>query len=428
MKNRQENFSHEDGPSQNAYPVQPQPTEKHLTGMDIVVIGLQPWYYPIGSNCKNIALQLSKNNRILYVNLPINRKTRWSKNKTAGVLEHCKIIKTKTETIRKVQDNLWEFFPPTILESINWLPSKFAFKAGLSINNKRFCKDLSKAMESLHFQNIILFNDNDIYNGFYLKQFLKPKLYIYYIRDFLQGFNYWKKYAPFFEPDLIRRADLVVANSTYYAAYCKSLNPVSFYIGQGCDLEMFNHRKVLPYPQDLNGIAGPIIGYVGAVDSSRLDLTILASIAKNNPRWNIVIVGPEDAVFLKSNLHDLRNVHFLGRKPLVELPAYVNGFDVCLNPQLKNDVTKGNYPLKIDEYLAMGKPVVATRTKTMEMFEDYTFLAETPDEYTSLIKKALESDNSTLKQARIAFANIHSWENTTNALESHIMDLLDNQN
>ena len=56
------------------------------------------------------------------------------------------------------------------------------------------------------------------------------------------------------------------------------------------------------------------------------------------------------------------NVHFLGAKKTDELASYMEHFDVCINPQVVNDLTIGNYPRKIDEYLAMGKAVVATDT------------------------------------------------------------------
>ena len=85
-----------------------------------------------------------------------------------------------------------------------------------------------------------------------------------------------------------------------------------------------------------------------------------------------------------------------------------------MNPQLKNDITKGNYPLKIDEYLAMGKPVIATRTIAMKLFEDYTYLADKPEDYSGLVKKALKENSKEKEEQRIAFANSHTWENCVN--------------
>lgn len=383
-----------------------------LTGKDIVIIGLQPWYYELGSNCKNIALHFAKTNRVLYVNMPINRKTFLSRDQNPGIKQHCEIVKTKGETIRPIGDTMWEFYPTSIVESINGLPSNKLFSFINYFNNRRFARDIRKALDRLQFKDIILFNDDDIYNGFFLKELLRPALYLYYMRDFLQGYDYWRKHTSILEPKLIRKADVAVANSLFYAEYCAARNPESYYIGQGCNFDLFNRDSTHPRPKELEGLTGPIIGYVGAVDTTRLDIRIIEIIAAAKPSWNIVLVGPEDAVFAASPLHQLPNVHFTGRRPLESLPAFVEHFDVCLNPQLINTITKGNYPLKIDEYLAMGRPVVATRTPTMKLFEEYTWLADTPEDYPGLIEKALHHDTEEERVRRIAFARQHTWENS----------------
>jgi glycosyltransferase involved in cell wall biosynthesis len=123
------------------------------------------------------------------------------------------------------------------------------------------------------------------------------------------------------------------------------------------------------------------------------------------------MVGPEDDYFTASHLHQFPNIHFTGRRPLQKLPEFVAHFDICINPQLINTITKGNYPLKIDEYLAMGKPVVATRTRAMKLFESYTYLADKPEDYIHLIERALAENSPLLKEQRIAFARSHTWEN-----------------
>jgi teichuronic acid biosynthesis glycosyltransferase TuaH len=399
------------------------PKEKRdeIRGRDIVVISIQPWYYELGSNCKNMALALSENNRVLYVNAPINRKTYYSRKKNSGIQQHCSIIRHGREKIKKINDSMWEYYPTTIIESINGLPSTTLFRFFNRINNRRFAKDIRGALQELKFQNIILFNDNDIYNGYHLKEMLSPELYVYYCRDFLQGYPYWKKHCSVLEPKLIAKADVAVTNSTYYAEYCSRFNPHSFYIGQGCNLELFNAEADLQMPAELTGLSRPLIGYVGALDSQRLNPEILQKIAEND-KWQLVLVGPPDEVFSNSPLKSLPNVHFLGRRNLPDLPAYVKAFDVCINPQSINEVTKGNYPLKIDEYLAMGKPVVATRTPAMKLFEPYTYLADAPEEYTGLIRRALKEDSELAQKERIAFAWQHSWKNTMAEFASVVLN------
>jgi len=129
-----------------------------------------------------------------------------------------------------------------------------------------------------------------------------------------------------------------------------------------------------------------------------------------HPDYSLVMVGPYDTLNDKHEIDNLPNVYFLGKKPVSALPAYMQAMDICLNPQAINDITIVNYPLKIDEYLAMGKPVVATKTREMEMFDDCIYLAEEPEEHAALAEKALTEDNEILKEQRIALAESHTWE------------------
>src|SRR5690606_29560760 len=131
----------------------------------------------------------------------------------------------------------------------------------------------------------------------------------------------------------------------------------------------------LDRPDELKNISEPIIGYIGSISSVRLDINIIKNLAVNNPEWTIVLVGPQDEEFKESDIHRIKNIFFIGPKAIKDLPAYIKSFDVCINPQTLNILTIGNYPRKIDEYLAVGKPVVATATEAMKEFEDYVFLA-----------------------------------------------------
>ena len=64
----------------------------------------------------------------------------------------------------------------------------------------------------------------------------------------------------------------------------------------------------------------------------------------------------------------------------------------------------------------MGKPVVATRTEAMRMFEPYTYLSDSPSAFVSLIEKALAERSDTLNNERKAFAGSHTWEKCLNEL------------
>jgi len=383
-----------------------------LINRDIVVVGQQPWDVEIGSNCKDIALEFAKHNRVLYVNSPLDRITMLRHKADAKVQKRIAVIKGEQPSLVAIQNNLWNLFPDEMIESINWLPSQFLFDIFNKRNNQKLAESIGKAIQTLGFQDVILFNDNDMFRCFYLPDLLKPAISIYYSRDFMLAVDYWKKHGTKLEPLLIAKSDIAVANSTYLANYCKQYNPNSFYVGQGCDLGLFAQPEATVIPEDIKPITKPIIGYVGALQSLRLDMAIIEHLAKEQPNWQIVLVGPEDDAFKASSLHQIPNVHFLGSKPPTALPAYINAFDVCINPQIVNAVTIGNYPRKIDEYLAAGKPTVATQTEAMSIFSDHVYLATSKDDYVTLIAKALADNNEVLAEARKTFATSHTWANS----------------
>jgi glycosyltransferase involved in cell wall biosynthesis len=396
-----------------------------IQNKDIIIVGQQPWDVEIGSNCKNIALELSKHNRVLYVNSPLDRITLLRHKDTPAIKKRLEVIKGKTNGLIRLQENLWNYYPDEMIESINWIKNSTAYTFLNKLNNKRFARSIKKAVKQLGFSNYILFNDNDMFRSYYLKELLQPAVSIYYSRDFMLAVDYWKLHGTSMEPQLIAKSDLCVANSTYLANYCKQHNPNSFYVGQGCDLETFTgYDQQKQAPLDIAYIPKPIIGYVGALQSIRLDINIIRHIAKQRPGWNVVLVGPEDGEFQKSDLHRMPNVHFLGAKNPELLPAYLSAFDVCINPQIVNQVTIGNYPRKIDEYLAMGKPTVATRTEAMSTFAQHVYLADTKEDYVKLIDLALAENSETLQQERVRFAGTHTWTNNVAEIYKAIKTVL----
>lgn len=389
---------------------------KKFSGRDFIVFGLQPWDFEMGSNCKNIAIEMAKNNRVLYVNRPIERSSLYKFKSDHKIQNRLKSLKQGVGVLEKEDENIWVFNPRVILESINWLsPGKIHHSIN-RINGKRLARQVKWAWHQLGLKNPVLFIDNDFLKGFYLNDYLKADILVYYIRDFLQSQPYFKKHGTKLEPEFMTKSDIVVANSLYLADYAKQFNNRSYDIGQGCELDGYI-ADYYEKPGDMKSIAHPVIGYVGALLETRLDINLLEEIAKRKPEWSIVLVGPEDEAFRQSNLHNISNVYFLGSKPVDSLPSYVHHFDVCINPQVLNQMTIGNYPRKIDEYLAAGKPVVATETETMQMFKDYCFLAKDVNGYIDGISQMLANGKSERDfEARRKFALSHTWEASVNGI------------
>lgn len=388
---------------------------------DIIVVGLQPWDIGIGSNCKNIAIEFAKKHRVLYVNSPIDTKTLLFERNNPSVKKRLDILKTGNNLLQ-VDENIWNLYPKSIIKSINWIPGTSVFNYFNKINNRKFAGDIREALKKMSFQCDILFNDSDMFRSFYLSEYLAPTISIYYSRDNLMTQKYFYKHGHINEPALMKKSDYVFANSAYLANSAKKNNPSSYDIGQGCDLDLFNTTCARDTPPDLKNIQGPIIGYIGALSSQRLNIDLLIEVASKMNDCSFVFVGKEDTAFQNSKLHELKNVFFLGLKSENVLPDYLAYFDVAINPQILNEMTQGNYPRKIDEYLAMGKPVVATDTITMKMFEGYVYLAKNADDYIRFINRAIKENNASMAEQRIVFAHSHTWENSVNKIYQVIED------
>jgi glycosyltransferase involved in cell wall biosynthesis len=383
-----------------------------IKGKNIVVIGLQPWDISIGSNCKNIAVELAKCNRVLYVNAPVDRFSLWKHKGTTQMQKRRRVRKGTENGLVQIQSNLWNLYPANIIESVNWLPDGRVFDAVNKLNARRFVTDIKKAMLALGFADFVLFNDNSIYLGVYIRQMLQPDVYIYYIRDHLTKNPYWSRHGVRLEPQVIGSADVVVTNSDYYAEYARQFNRHAYMIGQGCDLSGFDKPVDVPDAAMIRNLQRPVLGYVGMLSARRLDIKLLEAIAVSRKDISLVLVGPQDDVFAQSSLHQFAHVHFLGSKPADHLPALIRSFDVAINPQLINEATMGNYPRKIDEYLAMGKPVLAMATKGMAYFKDVVYLASSTQEFLQLIDVAIKEDTEALQEKRKSTAQSHSWNNS----------------
>jgi glycosyltransferase involved in cell wall biosynthesis len=385
-----------------------------LENRDIVITGLQPWNFSLGSNLANIAQTLSKKNRVLFVNYAFDRATCIRRRNDPKVKSFILKKRKRALQLEQAAENLWVFTPGTVLESINQIKQPLLFSWLNRINNRRFAKQIALAVRKLNFSDFILFTDSDFYRSLYLPDLIKPSLFVYYIRDNMVAADYYKIHGPRAESEIIRKADAVVTNSEYLAEYARKSSPRSHFVGQGCDLELFSKLNVKPLPPEIRELKKrfhAVVGYIGALKSTRIDIDLLIYLAVNMPQTGFLLVGPEDDLFLQNKqIHSLPNVIFTGSKPEKELPSWLNFFDVAINPQKVNAVTIGNYPRKIDEYLALGKPVVATRTPAMDYFQDKVYLAITYEDYTRLIALAISENRPELEDDRMRYAQSHSWD------------------
>ena len=132
--------------------------------------------------------------------------------------------------------------------------------------------------------------------------------------------SYWRRHGTRLEPELAASADLVLANSTRFAAELQAYNPHTYPIETGVNLTLYNPAKEYGTPDDVQNIPHPIIGYMGTINSTRLDGELLYQIISQRPDYSFVFTGPEDDGFRQHRIHSLKNAYFTGQKKWTSCP------------------------------------------------------------------------------------------------------------
>lgn len=209
------------------------------------------------------------------------------------------------------------------------------------------------------------------------------------------------------EEKIIKNVDVVFTVSEEMAAAARKLNPESYFLPSGTMPEIFSPDKKPVLSAEMQKLKHPVLGYIGTINE-RVDIALLIKISENIPDCSIALIG--DLHCQRTDISALagrKNIYLLPGQYFWDLPAYTWAFDVCLLPYVPA-LTKVE-PTKIYDYLATGKPVVATACPEIKKFGDYIFIAGNADEFVECIKKGLTEDDDSKRKKRLVLAQENSW-------------------
>lgn len=203
-------------------------------------------------------------------------------------------------------------------------------------------------------------------------------------------------------------ADVVLCvNENLWERACQ-FNQNSYVVKNATNFFTFGDR---PEPTGVNLKSGrPVVGYMGWINESRLDGDLIRYLAHQRPEWDFVFIGPRShADALTTLRHNCDNVKLVAPVSYEQIPGVLAQFDVCILPNLLNEHTDGNDPIKLFDYLASGKPVVSTNTSGAGYLRDHIGIAHDREEFLLLVENAIDSPGDEL--ARIECGRLHSWSN-----------------
>ncbi|KTS95490.1 glycosyl transferase [Pseudomonas oryzihabitans] len=226
------------------------------------------------------------------------------------------------------------------------------------------------------------------------------------------------------EAQLLERADLVFTGGYSLYEAKRDRHPRVFPFPSSVDVAHFGQaREALPEPLDQADLARPRLGFYGVIDE-RLDLALLAAVARLRPHWQWVMLGPVVKI-APDSLPQSPNLHYLGGKTYDELPAYLAGWDVALMPFALNEATRFISPTKTPEYLAGGCPVVSTPITDVERSygdSGVVWIAEGAEAFAAACEAALASraERDAFLARADALLTGMSWDSTCDLMREKI--------
>jgi glycosyltransferase involved in cell wall biosynthesis len=183
-------------------------------------------------------------------------------------------------------------------------------------------------------------------------------------------------------------------------------------IENGVDFQLFNQAWISVKNNEIKRI-----GYIGSIDH-RLDYPLLRAVITAMKDKTFVFVGRVTSHQEAKSLSRLPNVEFVPAQAPQALPGLLKTIDIGMIPFLKNNFTKNIYPLKINEYLAAGLPVVATSFTDFSLFGSLVSIANTSEGFCNEIYQLLHADNMDVQKDRMNFAIKNDWSERAFRMET----------
>ena len=380
-----------------------------LSSRDILCISSIDWDFIWQGHQEIMATLAAHGNRVLFIENTGVRAP--GLRDVPRVIQRVRNWLRGTKGFRQVRDNLVVFSPILLPYPYSWLARR--------MNRLLLLRALHRWMQAAHCARPIVWTFLPTPLVLDVIEDLDPELTIYHCADNFPSSSPAARRIERSETALMRQADVIFVTSSRLYERARRLNPRVHLFSGGVDFERFSRVReaVDTVPQDLRAIGRPVIGYVGGVHRW-MDQELLGRAAELLPGANFVIVGP-----CQADIHTLRrhgNIHFMGARPHDAIPAYVKGFDLAIVPYRLSEYTQDVFPTKVNEYLSMGIPVVATDLPELRRFNavhgDVVTITQNLQGFVDAIRAGLMSRRPETVVRLIDAARQNDWQQRINQM------------
>ena len=263
-------------------------------------------------------------------------------------------------------------------------------------------------------QKIILWFNRPEFNSGFLNSIRHDRVLYDCTEDYAELL---KREPPYLSNKFAMEDEFLTKNSSLVTVVTNDLykkkigsNKKTYHISNGVDVSAFSEKVNKGESDYFEKYNKPIIGFVGIIND-RHDVEALFEMASRHKEWSILLIGHKnESVYLRVMERGVSNIHFLTGISANELPLAINEFDVCLSLFKKVYLNSTSSSMKIYQYLASGKPIVAYPVSDAEYFADVIYLANDARDFTAMVEKALmESPEDPKVNKRKKYASQHDW-------------------
>lgn len=277
-----------------------------------------------------------------------------------------------------------------------------------------------------------------ILNAFIAMAMTKPRKipFLYYLIDALHTLIPFKRLrfvGKFLESNTLRQCNVACVINDELKRYSMELGAKAekvHVVRAGIDLKRFNPRvdgfqtrKRLGLDQDDTVLF--FMGWLYPFSGLKEVATELVNVSNKQPRIKLLIVGKGDIYDELQRIKrdfNLEQLILASWQPYDKIPEFIAASDICLLPAHRNDVMKNIVPIKMYEYMAGGKPVIATELPGLVKEFGYNNGVMYVEHPADVLKKVIELlNNSTLIEEYGAkarnFVKRHSWDQITDDFE-----------
>lgn len=217
------------------------------------------------------------------------------------------------------------------------------------------------------------------------------------------------------EQRILSVAGVVFASSEPIAARLSELHPNVVLTPNAVDIDAFS--EVANEPRSPRTAI-----YAGAANF-RFDAELVAQVAARLDGWTFILAGTVDRA-VRRRLERLPNIQLTGLLAPDAIPAALARAGVCLMPYRLDPFCDALFPIKLVEYLASGRPVVATPIRAARGFADVVALADGPEDFAAAIQRSSREDSFEARRTRIERVRPFSWEQRIDQMEAAITSAL----